>query len=337
VFEFETKIALANIEALARGRALLIGFEAPVIAAAPDHADLVTVLQHDLRTFRACAAYGDVYFEPWLGDTGPFDVAAIQMPKEIERLEMMLAMVRPAVVAGSSVALVGHNRAGVRAGAKALGRRVGEPALVDFRRHCRVYAASVAEGGGGGARLEDWERAFRVEIRGRAFEVRSFPGVFSHGELDPGTALLLEAVSVARGARALDVGCGAGIVAAWLASEGAHVEAVDVEALALEATRRTMAANALDGRVLASDVYSDAPGPYDMIVSNPPFHRGIRTTMAVSERVIREAPRHLARGGELWVVASRALDHRTAFEVAFDRVAVAAETGRYRVWHARRP
>lgn len=336
MFELETKIALANIDVLARSRALLIGVEPPVVVAALDHADHVSVFQHDLRTFRACAGFDEARYDAWLENLEPFDAAVVQMPKELKRLEMVMAMVRPLMIAGGSVALVGHNRAGVRGGAKVLAVRVGEPRLVDFRSHCRVYAATVPTDAAPRARLDEWEHAFRIEVRGRSFDVRSFPGVFSHGKLDPGTALLLESMQVAHGARALDIGCGAGVIAAWLGAEGVHVDAVDVDALALEATRRTLAANGGEGRVFASDVYSDAPGPYDLIVGNPPFHRGIRTTTAVSERLIRGAPDRLESGGELWIVANRTLDHRAAFEAAFQRVDVAAETRRYRVWRARR-
>ena len=70
----------------------------------------------------------------------------------------------------------------------------------------------------------------RVVVRGHAFTFRTDAGVFSRGELDRGTELLLEALDVGPCELVLDLGCGygaIGIVAARLSEDG-HAILTDV-------------------------------------------------------------------------------------------------------------
>jgi 16S rRNA (guanine1207-N2)-methyltransferase len=160
--------------------------------------------------------------------------------------------------------------------------------------------------------------------------VHSFPGVFAHGRIDEGTRHLLEVLQLRSGARALDVGCGNGVIGAWLAADGVQCDSVDVDAVAVEAATRTA------GTAWASDVYSDARGPYDAIVTNPPFHSGVRMTSAVAIRMIEGAPTQLVPGGEIWLVANRFLDYRTPLKEAFSHVEMMFEDNKFRVYRAKR-
>lgn len=126
----------------------------------------------------------------------------------------------------------------------------------------------------------------------------SWPGLFAHGRLDPGTALLLRHLPAVRGARVLDFGCGAGVLsAAALARGAASVDATDVDALAVHATRRNVPA----ARVHLADGIPPG-GPWDVILSNPPLHTG----HAVDDRMLAalaDAPR--AKGASLALVTLR--------------------------------
>ena len=110
-----------------------------------------------------------------------------------------------------------------------------------------------------------------------AFTMLTDRGVFSHGHLDTGTALLLrEAPTPPAAGTFLDLGSGSGAVALTLAkrSPGATVWAIDVN----ERARELTAANA--DRNGVGNVHVAAPGAvpddvrFDLIWSNPPIRIG---------------------------------------------------------------
>jgi release factor glutamine methyltransferase len=97
----------------------------------------------------------------------------------------------------------------------------------------------------------------------------------------PETELLIQQIVAARTGlefppRILDLGTGTGAIALALATAypEASVTATDRSADALELARQNAGANALDQRVafVLSDWFDAVPsGPYDLIVSNPPY------------------------------------------------------------------
>ena len=107
--------------------------------------------------------------------------------------------------------------------------------------------------------------------------LRTDRGVFSHGRLDAGTALLLRAAPPPPASgELLDLGCGYGAIALVLARRApvARVWAVDVNERARALCAANAAANGFDNvTVVASD---DVPEDvrFDAIWSNPPIHIG---------------------------------------------------------------
>src|SRR5436853_6724322 len=86
---------------------------------------------------------------------------------------------------------------------------------------------------------------FHVSVRGHAFTFRTDAGVFSRGEIDRGTELLLAALEIGPCELILDLGCGygvIGIVAARL-SEGGRIIMTDVNERAVALARTNIAAN----------------------------------------------------------------------------------------------
>src|SRR3989442_3582779 len=144
---------------------------------------------------------------------------------------------------------------------------------------------------------------FHVSVRGHAFRFRTDAGVFSRGELDRGTELLLEAIEVGPCELILDLGCGygvIGIVAARL-SDGGEVILTDVNERAIRLARENLAANRIaNAEARLGNLYEPvAEMAFDHIVSNPP----IRAGRDVVDRIISDAPSHLLDGGTLWPVA----------------------------------
>jgi len=143
----------------------------------------------------------------------------------------------------------------------------------------------------------------KVEVRGHAFTFRTDAGVFSGGEIDRGTELLVDALEIGPCELIVDLGCGygvIGIVAARL-SEGGHVILTDVNERAVALARKNVAANGVaNAEVRSGSLYEPVAGlAFDHILCNPP----IRAGRGVVDRIVAEAPTHLLEGGRLWMVA----------------------------------
>ena len=155
----------------------------------------------------------------------------------------------------------------------------------------------------------------RFEVAGRPFE--ALPGVFAAGKLDPGTRVLLHALAErgalerSKGERVLDLGCGTGVLGTTAAAAGAEVVAVDDDFLAVRSTQRSAALQEVALYAVHSDLdarlrWDDA---FQIVLCNPPFHVGTQVRLDVSQAFARAAQRRLVAGGELWLVANRALPY----------------------------
>lgn len=104
--------------------------------------------------------------------------------------------------------------------------------------------------------------------------------------------------------RALDLGTGSGIQALSLGA----TEAFDINPRAVEFARFNARLNDRELRVVQSDLYAEATGKYDLILSNPPwvpapagdihlFRGGGVTGEELVERICRGLPEHLSEHG----------------------------------------
>ena len=149
-------------------------------------------------------------------------------------------------------------------------------------------------------------------------EVVATGGVFAGASLDLGTRSLVEVLDqLPPYHRAIDLGCGTGILAALLAKRdpGARVLASDQSAAAVASARLTMAANGLDVEVVRDDGLSrEENASADLILLNPPFHTGAAVHSGLAPRLFADAARVLRPGGELWTVWNSHLGYRPQLE-----------------------
>ncbi len=268
-----------------------------------------------------------------------FDVALLPLPKGRAYTRLLLGAAGRALKPGGRLYLAGPNAGGAKAVIRDAGAILGRAATIRTRARHRVGLA-VRLGGHAVAEAETWH-----EFQVLGLRLFSIPGVFSREGLDDGTAMLLGTLDAAlcAGKRVLDVGCGYGVLGMVAARLGAAaVDLVDVQWLAVACTAHGIAANRLGDtcRAWASDLYADvAEGPpYDLILSNPPFHAGHAVSVEAAEALMSGARDRLARGGRLRLVTNRFLPHDRALRRVFgaSRVAVLAEDTRYRVIEGRR-
>lgn len=264
---------------------------------------------------------------------GDFDSAVLFLPKSRELTDYLLDALA-ARLPGALLYLVGEKRGGIERAARQLDA-YGAPRKLDSARHCQLWAVRVDTPPAAPA-LADRARRFVLPLGDGPLAVVSLPGVFSHGRLDLGTALLLEHLDDLPDGHLLDFGCGAGILGAVLKrrlpSRTLHL--LDVDAFAVESSRLTLAENGLQAEVIAGDGIDAAPRGLAAIVSNPPFHQGVHTDYAASEALIARAPEHLQPGGELRLVANAFLRYPEQIERHLGPCAVLGEGQGFRVYSA---
>ena len=260
-------------------------------------------------------------------------------PKGRARLEMSVRFLVDRLDGGATFWIVGARAEGIGSAHTAL-TGVGRLVATAAGRHARILRAEALAPDTRDATLARAIEGFMTEtteqVGDRSIVLCSLPGVFSHGVLDDGTRLLLETVPALPGPL-LDVGAGCGVLGAWYGGGGAVSPILlDADALAVEASRATLRRNAVKGVVVHGDVLPN-DGRFASIVSNPPFHQGVKMDYSVTEALIRGAPARLLPGGTLTLVCNRFLPVQDLLDAAFGGHRVLADDGRYRVLQAAGP
>lgn len=270
-------------------------------------------------------------FAPFITGERRFSDVLIYIPKAKHQLKMLLAMAGSVLRDGGRIHLVGENKGGIKSAAK-LAADFGPAQKVDSARHCSLITIEVENTPV--FRLEDWldERTYQID----EFEwnIVSLPGVFSHTELDEGTRLLLSKLPNHLNGHILDFACGAGVIGSYLNKLQPHLKLtlLDVSALALFCAARTMQANGVAGQLLAANGLYGVDDKFSHIVTNPPFHTGVKTDYSITKRFISDAKRVLAKDGTLHLVANRFLPYPGLLAEHFSQVRPLAQTSQFSVY-----
>lgn len=265
-----------------------------------------------------------------------FDGAVVFMPKSRQELAMRLALAADLVTERGTVLLIGGKKEGIAGGAKLLADRLSDTWKRDSARHCQVWQATVPSGSPA-FKLGDWQTWHQIDVAGTALEAAGLPGIFSDGRLDEGTRRLLETFEEEPAATSLlDFACGAGVVSGWLATRfpKLSVDAVDVQSQALACTEWTLEKAGINHSVWSSDGFSEVSKKYPLIVSNPPFHDGMRTDTSMAEAFVRDMAKHLSRGGELRLVANSFLPYQEVIAHYIGPCEILSEDRRFKVCRA---
>lgn len=139
-----------------------------------------------------------------------------------------------------------------------------------------------------------------VIIKNTSYYFYTDNGVFSKGELDFGTMLLLEnfKYSYPQGNSVLDIGCGCGPIGIYLSKLGFTVDMTDINERALNLCKKASCEQELSNNIYLSDEYEKILKKYDYIISNPP----IRVGKEKLYKILITAKEHLTENGELWIV-----------------------------------
>lgn len=276
---------------------------------------------------------------PW-PPAGPFSSALIRLPRSRDELAMTLCAVVSVLKATGTVVVYGANDEGIRSSVGSLEEVLTSAETVATGGRCRVLAGrgfregASARGKGG---LAVWKKSGPLGPPPLPSDWVSYPGVFAHGRLDQGTALLLGCLTgFPEGSTVLDYGCGSGVVGWHVLSKTpqARIHLLDNDALALEAARE----NVPKAELLLRDGLPLEPGPvYDAVVSNPPFHQGKAEDPDMLFQLVDGAVEVLRPKGVLVFVTQRRMPMKAHLESRFRTVDLLGEDATFGVWHARGP
>ena len=251
-------------------------------------------------------------------------------PGTIERRYDVAAMLRALAPGAPFTVLAPKDMGGSRLAreCEAFGCVVGYSA----KRHHRICVGSRP------ARLVGVEEALAEGAPRRLDDLGlwSQPGIFSWNRIDPGTALLLEALPGLSG-KGADLGCGIGVLAHGVLANPkvTRLDLIDIDRRAIAAARR----NVDDPR--AHFAWADVRAGIglanlDFVVMNPPFHAAGTEDKTLGQTFIRRAAEALRTGGRLWLTANRHLPYESVLKPLFKRVNPLIEAHGFKIVEAQK-
>lgn len=238
------------------------------------------------------------------------DIVIIAFPKSKAELNFTLSMIAQSTNENTNIIIVGENKSGIKTINKATEQTLIQCQKHDSARHCLLFTAKLSQEIPG-FNLDDWYHYYSVEIEQIKITVAALPGVFSQNGLDKGTKILLEHLPAIKSGELLDFGCGAGVIATYIGKKHSEVKLnlVDVNALAIASSNKTLELNNLVGNVFASNSLSDIKNKYDVVVSNPPFHQGVATNYTATENFLKGIKSYLRSKAYVIIVANSFLKY----------------------------
>jgi 16S rRNA (guanine1207-N2)-methyltransferase len=301
------------------------------------------------------------------GVAPPYSVVVVNVEaaKSYRLLRDVVGQTARYLAADGVVLVAGPRKGGAEVAARVLRDAFDSVAPVTYRKGHRIYRAAgprslpdvdgdarvgpLAEPGDdpgrarGAAKLPGRPRARQVEtvsLRGRELRLVPDDRVFARGRLDPATRMLAEVFDVRPDAAVLDLGSGSGVlgILAALLEPSCHATLVDSDPLAIAASRQNATLSGVANvTFVLSDLLRELPGQrFDLVLVNPPFHRGRVRDVSIAERFIAEASGALRAGGTVYVVCNRFLRYEPTLERLVGPVQEVAGDRQFKVLLARR-
>lgn len=321
-----TQILIRNISLLAAQKPLFINLSDPSFFA--------TYLMHfpnselSLYTsnFKAHQQHLNIpqsqyFFGAYYESNTEHDLVVIAYPKSKQELPMLLAMLHGCIKDETSVILVGEKNSGINSSTNNVQAYLNVYNKQDSARHCMLYSGLYQQPKQP-FNIDDWFNYYTVSLNNINIKVAALPGVFSQKKLDVGTHVLLQNLPHHLTGNILDFGCGAGVIGLFILKNTpeAKLSCTDVSALALTSTEKTLSINGLTAQVFPCDSMNGITEKYHHVMTNPPFHQGIKTHYEATELFLGNIHRHIEKSGTLLVVANSFLQYTSIMKQNFNRV-----------------
>lgn len=344
-----SQLLLRNIEYFSEGRWAFINPPDTAIFAQSQNSHLIGLHQYHNYYTNCCknlsqAQHFSAAFSFEHTNNAPLDGIVIYMPKSKQQLAMLLDNAATLIKAEGSILLVGENKAGIKSAPKLLEKIGSRIQKVDNAKHCGLYAVSAIEPRKS-FDIDSYALLSNYQINQQDLKVFSLPGVFGHKQLDPGTELLLtqlssKALSKTKG-HIYDFACGTGVIACYLGKilgdKNIKLSLSDVSALAVYCAKKTLLLNQINIdniNIEACDGVLTSVGKFDLIVSNPPFHEGLKTDYSITENFIRDSFSHSNPYASISIVANKFLPYPDILDAVYKGFVEVCASNKYKVYGA---
>ncbi len=265
------------------------------------------------------------------------DLVIIAFPKSKAELNFTLAMISHCIDDSTKILLVGEKKGGIQSTPKLTKDVFAHCQKIDAARHCLLFAGLVKpEKLSIPFNLADWFKKYQISVEGIELTIASLPGVFSQQKLDIGTALLLNNLPQEMAGKVLDFGCGAGVISCFIGKKftNTQLSLLDVSALALASAQESLALNGLAGHVFPSNSLSKVDEKYHHVVSNPPFHQGVKTYYQASEEFLAGINKKLNKKADITIVANSFLRYQPIMQEHIGNTRVISKAQGFTIYQA---
>lgn len=310
----------------------LLVIDAPqLMASAQQVAERVSGWCDDVRDAELLAP--EMLISHWEdGDLHDVDLVWLRLPHSLDALDEYAEVI--VQYCGPEVRIIagGREKHLARSMNTTLAKHFSEVSASLGKRKARALMAS-----GPIPSTSTWPRHTTVDAAGLELDLWWHGANFAAGRVDLGTQLLIDHIQQAADADSyLDLGSGTGLLAALLADlhPNSKVSAVDVSWAAVQSTKLTA------GPTVTTSWTSSLAGfdaqSLDIIVCNPPFHRGAAKDSEPAEAMFTDAGRALVEGGEFWCVFNSHLPWKARLSQSIGSTTLIAQTPRYMLTSSRR-
>ncbi len=241
-----------------------------------------------------------------------------------------------ALASGGVVHLAGHKNEGIRGAAKRLAA-VCDARVIEKKGPRSAWLAQIKPVSRASGKLDAADYA-----RLREHHVEPWPpfltkpGIFGWNKIDDGSALLATQLPALmeshKVVRALDLGCGYGFLGLEVgALADVEIVATDNNVAAVLACRANFERRGIRGEALLVDCGDSVAGSFDLVVCNPPFHRGFAVDINLIDRFVAVAQQRLTRDGRALFVVHRTVHLASRAAACFERARVLASDARFEV------
>lgn len=258
---------------------------------------------------------------PWETEPDSVDLVAMVLPasRGTRYVELSLLGAARALRVGGRLWIAGSKDKGFEHYFKMAQSLLGYGVLV---RRNGAFRVAVLEKEQPAPEVPPVWQSFDWEFSGEALHFSYLPGVFSGGQLDPGSAMLLLELPHDLG-RVLDIGGGYGALSRPLVGRAQSLTLLEDDWVSVLSAQKNLGELAT---VLHSDVDEALTEgqTFTTIVSNPPFHVGGLVVLETATAFIEAAYARLERGGKFYLVANRFLPYEPLLEARFATVRTVA-------------